>query len=158
MPYRMLEELHNRRKEKVAVLLTFEHLVGIILVVLPCVVVSAGLPLLVRAPLIIGAALLGLALTLDVGGMAIYEHLLWQLRGQLRMRMHGRIITPEMLTGTVPNERGERPLAVDGPVQIVRDPRQRRRPPVPKVGASDARVSAPPRDEVRVVEPQAAAD
>ena len=32
MAYRMLEELQNRRKEKVAIFLTFENIVGLIIV------------------------------------------------------------------------------------------------------------------------------
>jgi len=62
MSYRMLEELQNRRKEKVAVFLTFENIVGLIVVFFPVFLGSGALPLLVRGPLCVGAAVLGVAL------------------------------------------------------------------------------------------------
>lgn len=126
MPYRMLEEFQSRRKEKVAAFLTFENIVGLILVTFPFFVGSAGLPLLIRAPLVLGAALFGVFVTLDIGGLPLYEKLLWRVRGLIRMRTRGDLITPEDLTGAARSDDQDRPLAVDGPIQIVtRDRRQR---------------------------------
>jgi hypothetical protein len=120
MSYRMLEELQNRRKEKVAVFLTFENIVGLIVVFFPVFLGSGGLPLLIRGPLCIAAALLGAAITIDVHGLALYEQLLWRVRGALRLRLRGNIITPDDLAGAIPPDAPEHPLALDGPVQATR--------------------------------------
>lgn len=119
MSYRMLEELQNRRKEKVAIFLTFENIVGLILVFFPVFLSSGGLPLLLRAPLCLAAAVLGVALTLDMHGLAIYERALWQARGMVRLRTRGRVITPDDLAGAVAPETAERPLPLDGPIHAV---------------------------------------
>src|SRR5690349_8253101 len=80
MAYRMLEELQNRRKEKVAIFLTFENIVGLIIVFFPVFLGTSAFPLLIRGPLCIGAAILGVMVTLDVHGLPIYEQLLWRAR------------------------------------------------------------------------------
>jgi len=134
MSYRMLEELQNRRKEKVAVFLTFENIVGVMVVFFPVFAGSATLPLLVRGPLCVLAALLGVALTLDVHGLALYEQFLWRVRGALRLRMQGSIITPEDLAGVIPPDAPEHPLAVGGPIQAI----QRERVLDGAQGGSDA--------------------
>ena len=71
MAYRMLEELQNRRKEKVAIFLTFENIVGLIIVFFPVFVGTSAFPLLIRGPVCIGAALLGVSATLDVHGLPL---------------------------------------------------------------------------------------
>lgn len=130
MSYGMLEELQNRRKEKVAIFLTFENIVGLILVFFPVFLGSGGLPLLLRAPLCLGAALVGVALTLDVQGLAIYERVLWQLRGMVRLRTRGAIITPDDLAGAVAPATPERPLPLDGPIHPVERARSIRLGPI----------------------------
>ena len=119
MAYRMLEELQNRRKEKVAIFLTFENIVGLIIVFFPVFLGSSAFPLIVRAPLCIGAAILGVTATLDVHGLPVYEQVLWRVRGSLRLRTHGQIITPEHLTGAVMLGAPERPLPLGGPIHVV---------------------------------------
>jgi hypothetical protein len=119
MAYRMLEELQNRRKEKVAIFLTFENIVGLILVFFPVFLGTSAFPLLIRGPLCIGAAILGVTATLDVHGLPIYEQLLWRARGYLRLRTHGQIITPEHLTGAVIHDAPDRPLPLGGPIAVV---------------------------------------
>ena len=128
MAYRMLEELQNRRKEKVAIFLTFENIVGLILVFFPVFLATSAFPLLIRGPLCIGAALLGVSATLDVHGLPLYEQLLWRGRGFLRLRTQGQIITPENLAGAVVQDTPERPLPVHGPIHVVE--RARRQPMV----------------------------
>ncbi|MFV9505969.1 MAG: hypothetical protein AB4911_15565 [Oscillochloridaceae bacterium umkhey_bin13] len=140
MPYRMLEEFQSRRKEKVAAFLTFENIIGLILVTFPFFVASAGFPLLIRAPLVIGAAGLGILITLDVGGLPLYEQVLWRIRGLLRRRMHGDRLTPEVLSGAAPVDSGERPLPLDGPVQLAH-----RRPRLPELVVAPALIVAPRR-------------
>lgn len=119
MAYRMLEELQNRRKEKVAIFLTFENIVGLIMVFFPVFLGSSAFPLIIRAPLCIGAAIFGVAATLDVHGLPIYEQLLWRARGYLRLRTHGQIITPDHLTGAVLHDAPDRPLPLGGPIYVV---------------------------------------
>src|SRR5829696_1017108 len=80
---------------------------------------SSAFPLIIRAPLCIGAAILGVTATLDVHGLPIYEQLLWRARGSLRLRTHGQIITPDHLTGAVHHDAPDRPLPVGGPITVV---------------------------------------
>jgi hypothetical protein len=119
MAYRMLEELQNRRKEKVAIFLTFENIVGLIIVFFPVFLGSSAFPLLIRGPLCIGAAILGVMATLDVHGLPIYEQLLWRARGFLRLRTQGQVITPDQLTGAVLHDAPDRPLPLGGPIHMV---------------------------------------
>jgi hypothetical protein len=119
MAYRMLEELQNRRKEKVAIFLTFENIVGLIIVFFPVFLGSSAFPLIIRAPLCIGAAIVGVAATLDVHGLPIYEQVLWRARGTIRLRTHGQIITPDHLTGAVMLDAPDRPLPLGGPIAVV---------------------------------------
>lgn len=131
MAYRMLEELQNRRKEKVAIFLTFENIVGLIIVFFPVFLGSSAFPLIIRAPLCIGAAILGVTATLDMHGLPIYEQLLWRARGFLRLRTQGQVITPDHLTGAVMLAAPDRPLPLGGPIHVVErtpllaQPRQR---------------------------------
>jgi len=119
MAYRMLEELQNRRKEKVAIFLTFENIVGLIIVFFPVFLGSSAFPLIIRAPLCIGAAVLGVMATLDVQGLPVYEQLLWRARGFLRLQTQGQVITPDQLTGAVVLDAPDRPLPVGGPIFAV---------------------------------------
>ena len=119
MAYRMLEELQNRRKEKVAIFLTFENIVGLIIMFFPVFLGTSAFPLLIRGPLCIGAAILGVTVTLDVHGLPIYEQVLWRARGFLRIRTQGQVITPDQLTGAVLHDAPERPLPLDGPIAVV---------------------------------------
>jgi hypothetical protein len=119
MAYRMLEELQNRRKEKVAIFLTFENIVGLIIVFFPVFLGSSAFPLLIRAPLCIGAAILGVMATLDMHGLPLYEQVVWRVRGYLRLRTQGKVITPEHLTGAVMLDAPDRPLPVGGPIAFV---------------------------------------
>jgi len=119
MTYRMLEELQNRRKEKVAIFLTFENIVGLIIVFFPVFLGTSAFPLLIRGPLCIGAAILGVTATLDVHGLPVYEQLLWRTRGYLRLRTHGQIITPGHLTGAVLHDAPDHPLPLGGPITLV---------------------------------------
>jgi len=119
MAYRMLEELQNRRKEKVAIFLTFENIVGLIIVFFPVFLATSAFPLLIRGPLCIGAAILGVTATLDVHGLPVYEQVLWRARGFLRLRTQGQVITPDHLTGVVMLDAPDRPLPLGGPIQAV---------------------------------------
>jgi len=124
----MLEELQSRKKEKVAMFLTFENIIGLILLGFPVFVGSAALPLLLRAPLVVGAALLGVFLTLEAQGLPIYERVVWRVRGNIRIRTSGDTISPDNLAGAAQTPTQERALAVDGPIRTAQR-QQGLRPP-----------------------------
>lgn len=154
MPYRMLEELQNRKNEKVALFLTFENMVGLLLIGFPFFALTGGLPLLLRAPLVIGAGAIGVFLTMDVGGMAFYERILWWVRGMLRMRTKGRSITPTLLVGAPVQEKAPDPvLALDGPIQLARRERSRRGGPVVITTVQPRRAGTPIPDELGAFRP-----
>ncbi len=117
MAYEQLEEILSRRSEKIAMFLTLENAFGLILVALPCYAISAGMPLIIRIPIVITAAALGIAATLDVGGLTFYERLLWGARGLVRRWMQGDRITPTMLSGNTPPIHALRPLPRGGPIR-----------------------------------------
>ena len=117
MPYQHIEEIQSRRSEKIALFLTVENAAGLIIAALPAYLFSAGMPFLLRILLVASAALLGIAMTLDVGGLAFYERLMWRVRGSLRRRVGAQVLTPDALVGAVAI-RHDRPLRVGGPIQV----------------------------------------
>jgi hypothetical protein len=122
MPYQHIEEIQSRRSEKIALFLTVENAAGLIIAALPAYLISAGMPFLLRILLVGAAALLGVAMTLDVGGLAFYERLMWRMRGNLRRRVGSQVLTPDALVGAVAI-RHDRPLRVGGPIQVRRERR-----------------------------------
>jgi hypothetical protein len=72
--------------------------------------------------LVIGI-LMGIIITFDVGGLALYDRALWWLRGQMRRRVAGERISPEMLAGTGDSGQRERAMRLGGPIRIVRTSR-----------------------------------
>ena len=149
MSYQHIEEIQGRKSEKIALFLTVENAAGLILAALPAYIISAGMPFLLRVLIVGTAALLGFALTLDVGGLAFYERLMWRVRGSLRRRVGSQIITPDALVGAVAI-RHDRPLRVGGPIQVRREgralamrvapqPRQRRADTAPLPEIEDSK-------------------
>jgi hypothetical protein len=119
MPYHHIEELRSRKNEKIALWLTAENFAGLVLVGLPIYIATSGVePFWLRMLAIIVGACLGVAVTLDVGGMALYERGLWLVRGRLRRLVRGRRVGPSQLAG-VTIELRARPLAAAGPIQPV---------------------------------------
>jgi hypothetical protein len=57
--------------------------------------------------------------TLDVHGLPLYEQVLWRVRGYLRLRTQGQVITPDHLTGAVILDAPDRPLPLGGPIAVV---------------------------------------
>jgi hypothetical protein len=120
MPYQHIEELRMRKNEKVALLLTAENFVGMALAAMPVYIGLANLELgWLRMLLTIVAGLAGIAITLDVGGMALYERILWRVRGRLRRISSGATIRPQDLPGTTIEVRA-RPFAAAGSVRPVK--------------------------------------
>lgn len=117
MPYHHIEELRNRKHEKIALWLTAENVAGLVAVALPVYLITAGVePFWLRMLAVILAAVLGVAVTLDVGGMALYERVLWLVRGRLRRLAQGGAVQPDHLAGALIELR-VRPLATAGPIR-----------------------------------------
>jgi hypothetical protein len=144
--YQHIEEIQGRKGEKIALFLTLENALGLVLSAFPAYLVTAAAPAAVRIAAVIVAALLGIGVTLDVGGMAGYERIAWRVRGALRLRVQPVAIRPEQLTGSSLAIRYDRPLMVGGPVQI--------RPAVARgillPGSSQGITAAPPSGAVDV--------
>jgi hypothetical protein len=118
MPYQQLEEIQTRKGEKIALFLTIENAMGLMLAAFPAYLISITMPFVLRILIVGAAALLGVLATLDIGGMAFYERLAWRVRGYLRQQLASATITPEQLAGGTPMVRRDRPLPVGGPVQL----------------------------------------
>ena len=118
MPYQQIEEIQSRKGEKIALFLTIENAMGLILAAFPAYVISSAMPFVLRILIVAAAALLGMLATLDIGGMAFYERLLWRVRGYVRQHLASSTITPEHLVGGTPTVRRDRPLPIGGPVQL----------------------------------------
>ncbi|NCC30934.1 MAG: hypothetical protein EOM24_02795, partial [Chloroflexia bacterium] len=129
MPYDQLEEIQNRRSEKIAMFLTLENAVGLILIAVPVYLLSYGFPGVLRISIVLLAALLGIGLTIDINGLPPYTRLLWAGRGWLERRLNGDRITPNHLPGTASSAPPDRPLPRGGPIR-------RRRMPAPIVAPS----------------------
>lgn len=117
MAYQHIEELRNRKNEKIALFLTAENFAGLLAVGLPVYLLTANVESLwLRLPAVAMAAMLGITVTLDAGGMALYERLLWLVRGRLRRLVRGCHIRPAQFTGAQHVLR-RRPLAAVGKVR-----------------------------------------
>ena len=119
MAYDHIEQITERKGEKVALFLTIENATGIILCAMPVYIATGATPFGLRIALIGVAAALGLVLTLDVGGLPLYARLLWRVRGLLRMRINGRRITPEQLIGTATSTHPHRAIRAGGPIRML---------------------------------------
>jgi hypothetical protein len=91
------------------------------LAALPVYLVSGGMPFWLRMIALATAAALGVVATLDIGGMALYERLIWRMRGLIRRRLMGRRITPAHLAGAARPARRERVLRAGGPIRIAHE-------------------------------------
>jgi hypothetical protein len=115
----MIDEIQSRKGEKVALFLTFENAAGLILGVLPAFLLSGALPWWLRILIVGAAGAVGVLATLEVGGLAFYERLVWAARGAISQHAAGDRITPEQLVGARAVGRRDRALPIDGPVRVV---------------------------------------
>ncbi len=119
MPYEHIEQIHERKGEKVALMLTAENMAGLIIGALPIYLLTASLPFWLRAITLILSASLGVMATLDMGGMTPAARIAWMVRGTLRLRLHGTQMMPEHLPGAIPTRRQARALRAQGPIQAL---------------------------------------
>jgi hypothetical protein len=119
MPHDMIDEIQSRKGEKVALFLTFENAAGLILGVLPAFILSGAMPWWLRILIVLAAGTVGVLATLEVGGLAFYERLIWAVRGAIARRAAGDRITPEQLIGAPTVGRRDRALPIDGPIRAV---------------------------------------
>jgi hypothetical protein len=138
MPYDHLEEIQSRKGEKIAMFLTIENAFGMVAVAFPIYLVSIQLPFVLRVLLVLSAAALGVAVTVEVGGMSCYERVLWSVRGAIRRRLAGDRILGDSLPGALATAPVARPVPRGGPI--------RRRPvliPVPVLADAPQRPRGP---------------
>ncbi len=134
MAYPQLEELMSRKREKVALFLTAENMAGLLAIGLPAYIGTLGVSIWLRLLILFAAAVLGVALTSDVNGMACYERVLWWVRGRARRQMTQAVIRPAELT-TVATMPGERALPLGGPLRRMHQ-RIGRLPDTPRLAAT----------------------
>jgi hypothetical protein len=96
--YPQLEELTSRKREKVALFFTAEHMAGVLAIGLPTYIATLGTMFWLRVVILLAAAVLGLLITSDLGGMAGYERAVWWVRGRLRRRLAGGTLRPAEFT------------------------------------------------------------
>jgi hypothetical protein len=118
MAYEHIEQITERKGEKVALFLTIENATGIVLCAMPIYILTSAMPFVLRVVLMGMAAALGLILTLDIGGLPLYARLLWRGRGLLRMRINRRRIVPEQFIGAAA-VRPERAIRATGAVRML---------------------------------------
>lgn len=119
MTYQQLEEIRSRKREKVALFLTAENMGGLLIATLPVYIATAQFQsFALRSVLLIMAAVFGVAVTLEVAGLPMYERVLWRVRGLMRVRMSGAVLTPDQFSPT-PVAAPVQILPVDGPIRIV---------------------------------------
>ena len=150
MAYQTIEQLLSRRGEKVAMLLTIENMIGGGLCAALVYFGTNGVGLIARGFLMLLAFALGVALTVETDGMAIYERVYWRIRGQVRLRIQGSALNGDSLPG-IQIRTDHRAIRIGGIVRKARPADQRaatravtRLTPAP-VFAADV---APPEDSM----------
>jgi hypothetical protein len=101
MPYVQLPQIDDRKSEKMAVLLTAQNMAGLLCCAGPIYLATTSWGFVPRIAALILAAVVGVALTIPVGGMALYARLLWRLRGLVWLRLQADTVRPEQLPGAV---------------------------------------------------------
>lgn len=120
MPYTHIEELGDRRQEKYLLGLTIQNVVAVLVLSLPVILLTNTSAILVRIFSIVSAVGLGIFLTTDIGGMALYEWLLWTTRGHVRLLIRGPMLHPDALHGNPAQQRHITALRVGGPIRPAR--------------------------------------
>jgi hypothetical protein len=120
VPYTQLPQIDDRKSEKMAVLLTAENMAGLLALAVPVYLATTSWAMLPRLVVLLLAATGGVALTVPVGGLALYRRLLWRLRGALWLLLRGEDIRPEQLPGAARRPQRSVVLPAHGVARIVR--------------------------------------
>ena len=123
MAYEQLEEIRGRKGEKILLFLTVENLVGVVCLALPLYLATSAAPFLVRLVLLALASTLGYLVTIEIGGLALYERVVWTGRGWLRRRVLDGHLSPEQLSTGGSTVRADRALRVGGAIAAATRPR-----------------------------------
>ena len=119
MAYEQLEEIRSRKREKVALFLTAENMGGLLIATLPVYIATAQFQsFFLRIVLLAMAATFGVIITLEYGGLALYERMLWRIRGFMRVQTSGAVLTPDQFSPT-PVATHVQVLPVNGPIRAV---------------------------------------
>ena len=122
MPYDQIEELQSRRNEKVILFLTFEAVIAALAGGGLAYLVTGALPSILRLVVCLAVAGAGVALTVELGGLPLYQRLLWWLRGTVRELRQGRVIDPDSLSTRDPTPATTHSFAEGGAVEIFQEP------------------------------------
>lgn len=88
MPHTMIDEIRSRKGEKVHLFFTIQNIIGIALGAVPAFLsIYRSMPWYLVLPITLLAGLIGFLATVEVGGMAAYERLVWWARGALTHRL-----------------------------------------------------------------------
>lgn len=121
MPHEMIDEIQSRKGEKVALFLTIENATGLVLGAIPGFLITfRNMPWYLTFLITFAAGGLGLLVTLEVGGMAMYERLVWWVRGYLHQKLTSTRITPEDVTGGRALGQRDAALPIGGAVRLVK--------------------------------------
>lgn len=124
MSYEQLEEIGGRKQEKIFLFLTIENLGGLLCLGLPVYIATGSWPFFGRMLVVAIAATAGVGCTLDIGGMALYARMMWQLRGLIRRASGGGgRISPDQLAGQRVVVRDDRALRANGPIRLTTAPK-----------------------------------
>lgn len=124
MPHEMIDEIQIRKGEKVAIFLTMENATGLVLGAIPGFLITfRSMPWYLCFLITITAGGVGLLATIEIGGMAFYERMVWWVRGYLKQRMGTHRIIPEEITGGRAVGQRDAAIRLGGPVRLV--PRRR---------------------------------
>lgn len=100
MPYTPISNL-SRRGEKLAPFITVQNAVGMVALGGFGWLAASPFPGFLRFLAMALFAAVGYLVTVDMRGMSMYERVLWRLRGQFRRLLHGNVISPDDLPGTI---------------------------------------------------------
>ncbi len=124
MPHEMIDEIQSRKGEKVAIFLTMENATGLVLGAIPGFLLTfRTMPWYLCFLITIAAGALGFLATIEIGGMAFYERMVWWIRGYLNQRLSTQRVSPEEITGGRAVGQRDAALPLHGPVRLVRQNR-----------------------------------
>jgi hypothetical protein len=154
MVYHQLEEIRDRKGEKIFLFLTLENMVGVGLGAIAGLIGGNVLTgsMIVGGLLALLLATVGMVITMEHQGLAGYERLGWRMQGILRRMTRGTSLSPEQLAGARATTRRDRPLQVGGAVRVVRKETHPVRT-VGSVGPLPPSTPTPARDDLTRTEP-----